>query len=72
MYAAEYIRQSKENEPWDIERAVRTACATGALTVTRAGAQDGIPWRNEISNFIREAEQEALDAGSDKDRVDDS
>lgn len=52
VYAAEFIRQQREKQPWDIERAVRRACAAGALTVTKAGAQEGIPWANEIDDLM--------------------
>lgn len=53
VYAAEYVRQAKEQEEWDIEKAIKRACAAGALTVTKAGAQAGIPWAEEIDGFIR-------------------
>ena len=33
---------------FDIERAVRTANKAAAKTVERAGAQDSIPWRDEL------------------------
>ncbi|GAB7324354.1 hypothetical protein MBLNU13_g08306t1 [Cladosporium sp. NU13] len=53
-YAAEYVRQEKAGEKWDIEKAVKRACAAGALTVTRAGAQEGIPWADQIDELLVE------------------
>ena len=40
---------------WDIRAAVVRACKAAALTITKIGAQDGIPWRDEIDNFEEEA-----------------
>jgi hypothetical protein len=51
-YAAEYVRQRKESEPWNIEKAVRRANAAGALAVTKAGAQEGIPWADKIDELV--------------------
>ena len=54
-YAAEYVRQQKATGTWDIKKAVDRACAAGALTVTEAGAQDGIPWADQIDKFVQQA-----------------
>ncbi|KAK3617422.1 putative ribokinase [Elasticomyces elasticus] len=51
-YAAEYVRQQKAEEPWDIHKAVTRANAAGALTVMKPGGQTGIPWANEINDFM--------------------
>jgi ribokinase len=39
---------SKKGEAFDIEAAVRKANKAAAKTVERAGAQDSIPWRDEL------------------------
>lgn len=49
-YASEYLRQ-KEAGQWDIKRAVDRANKAAALTITRLGAQEGIPWADEIEYF---------------------
>ncbi|OAL38749.1 ribokinase [Fonsecaea nubica] len=49
-YAADYLRQ-KQMGQWDIREAVVRACKAAALTITRLGAQEGIPWMDEIDNF---------------------
>ena len=38
----------------DIEKAINFANIVGALTVTKLGAQDSIPYLNEVENFIKE------------------
>lgn len=40
----------------DIEKAINFANIVGALTVTKLGAQDSIPYLNEVENFIEERE----------------
>jgi ribokinase len=50
VYAAEYLRQRQEGG-WDIGRAVRRANKAAALSVMRVGAQEGIPWKDEIERF---------------------
>ena len=37
-----------------LEKAVRRACAAGALTVTRAGAQPSLPTKSEVDGFLEE------------------
>ncbi|KAK3675339.1 hypothetical protein LTR78_004849 [Recurvomyces mirabilis] len=54
-YAAEYVRMQKAQEFWDIAKAVKRANAAGALAVTKAGGQTGIPWANEIDDFMAAA-----------------
>ncbi|KAL9098947.1 MAG: hypothetical protein Q9163_005483 [Psora crenata] len=49
-YASEYLRQ-KEAGKWDIKSAVDRANKAAALTITRLGAQEGIPWADEIDRF---------------------
>jgi hypothetical protein len=50
VYAAEYLQQKQDGE-WNIRAAVERACRASALTITRFGAQEGIPWSDEIDNF---------------------
>lgn len=38
----------------DIEKAINFANIVGALTVTKLGAQNSIPYLNEVENFIKE------------------
>ena len=38
----------------DIEKAINFANIVGALTVTKLGAQDSIPYLNEVENFMKE------------------
>ncbi|KAM0721378.1 hypothetical protein Q7P37_002302 [Cladosporium fusiforme] len=55
-YAAEYVRQRKVEgvkDNWDIKKAVERACAAGTLTVSKAGAQEGIPWADAIDDALR-------------------
>ncbi|GAM42074.1 hypothetical protein TCE0_043f15717 [Talaromyces pinophilus] len=46
-YATEYIKQ-KQLGTWDISRAVTRACKASARTIQRLGAQESIPWADEI------------------------
>ncbi len=50
-YASEVARQSAMQEELNIEKAVVRACRASALIVSALGAQDGIPWANEIDEF---------------------
>jgi ribokinase len=43
----EYIRQ-KQLDQWDISKAVARACKASARTIERLGAQESIPWADEI------------------------
>lgn len=54
-YAAEYVRQQKIENAWDIEKAVVRACAAGGLAVTEAGGQAGIPFANQIEDLMKKA-----------------
>ena len=47
MYAVEFIRQKKCGH-WDIEAAIKHACKASARTIERLGAQESIPWLDEI------------------------
>ena len=49
-YSSDYLRQ-KEAGKWDIKQAVIRANKAAALTITRLGAQGGIPWSDEIDRF---------------------
>ncbi|EGO59466.1 hypothetical protein NEUTE1DRAFT_60919 [Neurospora tetrasperma FGSC 2508] len=48
MYALEVVIAAKKGEQFDIEGAVRKANKAAAKTVERPGAQDSIPWRDEL------------------------
>ncbi|KIW28628.1 ribokinase, variant [Cladophialophora immunda] len=63
-YATDYLRQ-KQMGQWDIREAVIRACKAAALTITRIGAQEGIPWMDEIDNFEEnESSQIGVEAAS--------
>ncbi|KAL9042345.1 MAG: hypothetical protein Q9214_003809 [Letrouitia sp. 1 TL-2023] len=47
MYAVEVIQQKKRGQ-WDIEAAIKRACKASARTIERLGAQESIPWLDEI------------------------
>lgn len=51
-YAVEFIKadhgRSAKEGGWDIESAVGWACRAAGRTVEKAGAQDAIPWMNEV------------------------
>ena len=49
-YASEYLRQ-KEAGKWNIKSAVDRANRAAALTITKLGAQQGIPWADEVDRF---------------------
>lgn len=57
-YASEYVRQKRmgTGEDWDIEKALARASKAAALTVATLGAQEGIPWADEIDNFTQTLE----------------
>lgn len=55
-YASEYVRQKKLQELWDIEKAVIRACKASALTICTLGAQEGIPWADEVDSFFVDRE----------------
>ena len=38
----------------DLDRAVRVATAAGALAVTRFGAQDSMPYKEDVQRLLRE------------------
>lgn len=47
MYAVEYLQQKRRGE-WDIVKAIKYACKASARTIERLGAQESIPWIDEI------------------------
>jgi len=47
MYALEVVGREKGGK-FDVEGAVRKANRAAAKTVERKGAQDSIPWRDEL------------------------
>lgn len=49
-YASDYLYQ-KAKGTWDIRGAVVRANKAAAITIQSVGAQDGIPWADEIDNF---------------------
>ncbi|CAF3585025.1 unnamed protein product [Fusarium graminearum] len=49
-YVSEYVRQ-KTLGKWDIRSAVIRAKKAAAMTVRNVGAQNGIPWSDEIDSF---------------------
>lgn len=58
-YASDYLRQ-KAKGTWDIKSAVVRANKAAAITIQSVGAQDGIPWSDEIDKF--DAPEKSLDA----------
>ncbi|KAI9744318.1 MAG: hypothetical protein M1818_002470 [Claussenomyces sp. TS43310] len=48
-YATEYIKQKQGGE-WDIVKAITRACKASAKTIERFGAQESIPWADEIDS----------------------
>ena len=49
-YASDYLCQ-KAKGAWDIRSAIVRANKAAAITIQSVGAQDGIPWADEIDNF---------------------
>ncbi|KAL2754306.1 hypothetical protein ACRALDRAFT_1056508 [Sodiomyces alcalophilus JCM 7366] len=48
-YAVSVVTAAREGKPFDIEAAIRRANRVAAKTVERKGAQDSIPWRDEVN-----------------------
>ncbi|KAM7222684.1 Ribokinase-like protein [Rhypophila decipiens] len=48
MYALEVVKARSEGKEFDVAGAVRKSNKAAAKTVERAGAQDSIPWRDEL------------------------
>ena len=46
-YTMEYVRQ-REQGVWDIRKAVELGCKAASKTIEQIGAQDSIPWADEI------------------------
>lgn len=46
-YTLEYVTQKKAGE-WDIVKAIDRACKASAKTIEWFGAQESIPWADEI------------------------
>jgi ribokinase len=49
-YASDYLRQ-KAKGTWNIRSAIVRANKAAAITIQTVGAQDGIPWADEIDHF---------------------
>lgn len=47
-YALECVRQKRKKQQWDIKKAVERGCRAAAKTILQLGAQDAIPWADEI------------------------
>ena len=47
-YAVEFVRQ-KHMGLWDIRKAVEYGCKASARTIESIGAQESIPWEDEVS-----------------------
>ena len=58
-YATDYLRQKQAGE-WNIKAAVARACRAAELTITRIGAQEGIPWMDEIDDLQDDATSKRL------------
>ncbi|KAM0544222.1 hypothetical protein ACHAPJ_011911 [Fusarium lateritium] len=58
-YASDYLRQ-KDKGTWDMRSTVVRANKAAAITIQSVGAQDGIPWSDEIDRF--DAPEKALNA----------
>lgn len=48
-YATFYVRSLETEGSWDLKEAVRKSSKASELTVQRQGAQDAIPWSDEIN-----------------------
>lgn len=73
-YASEYLRQKTAGN-WDIKSAIIRANKAAALTIGKLGAQEGIPWADEIDQFEAElnitsiSELSIEEASSDVEKV---
>jgi hypothetical protein len=51
-YAMEFVRQNRtrpfQSFQWDIRKAVELGCKAAAKTISEIGAQEAIPWADEI------------------------
>jgi len=48
-YAMEFVRQNQTKPlQWDIRKAVEMGCKAAARTISGIGAQDAIPWADEV------------------------
>ncbi|TKA72635.1 hypothetical protein B0A55_05980 [Friedmanniomyces simplex] len=47
-YALECVQQKRGRSPWDIRKAVEKGCKAAAKTLQQLGAQDAIPWADEV------------------------
>lgn len=50
-YAVAFVRAVAEGRPFDIRAAVEEAVEASAITISRRGAQESIPWREEIASW---------------------
>ena len=49
----EFVKQ-KQQGTWNIEQAVRFACKASARTIEHLGAQDAIPWADQVERVESE------------------
>ncbi|KAK6331730.1 hypothetical protein TWF718_002273 [Orbilia javanica] len=47
-YAVGYVRNKQAQGKWNIAKAVKRACKASAMTIQHFGAQESIPWSDEI------------------------
>jgi ribokinase len=47
-YGMEYVKRKRQSGDFDIEKAIRRACRASSRTIERIGAQESIPWSDEI------------------------
>ncbi|KAF6810478.1 hypothetical protein CSOJ01_06290 [Colletotrichum sojae] len=50
-YASDYLRQKASGGAWDIRSSVIRENKAAVMTIQTVGAQDGIPWADEIDAF---------------------
>ena len=48
-YAADVVRQKRLGKDWDIKRSVELGCKAAAWTIKEIGAQESIPWLDEVT-----------------------
>jgi len=51
-YAASIVEAKRASKPWNIGEAVRRANMAAAKTVTKHGAMESIPWRDELDTKV--------------------
>ena len=48
-YAADVVRQKQYGKDWDIKHAVELGCRAAAWTIKEIGAQESVPWLDEVA-----------------------